>query len=435
MPKHLTVFYSWQSDTPSNLNRTFIEKALQIALERLNTDAALEPAIRSAGVQLDKDTKGVAGSPAVAETIFRKIDECAVFVADLTFVGRSTDELVGEQETPRLFPNPNVLIEYGYARKCHGNGALIAVMNSAYGDPSALPFDLSHLRWPITYRLKSGDEKPRELETLAGKLVEALRLILSEHPAAKPAPPPAFSPRKPTGNPAAFWQDEDVLIASNRWAPRMTGSLVPNDGRSYLRLYSTHSVGELDTELDAEILAREGGILRPMGHVEGWSPGRNQFGAIIYEGPQDGKLLHFTQLFLTREIWGVDARCLNRSELHTLTKGQFNGYIAGGAIEEIFVDALTSYLSFAQKILKSPAPLRVEAGLVGVNGYPIAAGDRVVGECVSENVIWRGEVGSYEVQPHEVLTPFFELVFKKCGVRRPESRQIALEQQFGRRGS
>jgi hypothetical protein len=60
--KRLTVFYSWQSDSPSNLNRSFIEKAIHEALERLHSDATLEIALRDTTVELDKDTKNVPGS-------------------------------------------------------------------------------------------------------------------------------------------------------------------------------------------------------------------------------------------------------------------------------------------------------------------------------------------------------------------------------------
>src|SRR5215510_4396909 len=104
MAKRLTVFYSWQSDTPSNINRTFIEKALLEALKRLHSDATLENALRDTTVELDKDTKGVAGSPPIVETILQKIDDCAVFVADVTFVGESKAGLCDPGEKPRQFP-------------------------------------------------------------------------------------------------------------------------------------------------------------------------------------------------------------------------------------------------------------------------------------------------------------------------------------------
>jgi hypothetical protein len=63
MAKRLTVFYSWQSDSPADLNRSFIEMALQEALKRLPADATLENALRDATVELDKDTQGVPDSP------------------------------------------------------------------------------------------------------------------------------------------------------------------------------------------------------------------------------------------------------------------------------------------------------------------------------------------------------------------------------------
>ena len=53
MAKRLTLFYSWQSDSPSNLNRSFIEKVLQEALNRLKSDATLENALRDRVVELD----------------------------------------------------------------------------------------------------------------------------------------------------------------------------------------------------------------------------------------------------------------------------------------------------------------------------------------------------------------------------------------------
>jgi Molybdopterin-binding domain of aldehyde dehydrogenase len=48
------------------------------------------------------------------ETIFRKIDKAAAFVPDLT--------LVSERRDGRPTPNPNVLIEYGWALKSLGHG-------------------------------------------------------------------------------------------------------------------------------------------------------------------------------------------------------------------------------------------------------------------------------------------------------------------------
>ena len=119
-----TLFYSWQSDSPGQLNRDFIERALLLAIERLKSEAKVEPADRH--LELDKDTENVGGSPPITQTILNKIDVCSAFVADLTFVARSFP-----RARKRLVPNPNVLLEYGYALRCHGHLKIVSVMNTA----------------------------------------------------------------------------------------------------------------------------------------------------------------------------------------------------------------------------------------------------------------------------------------------------------------
>ncbi|MBT9598562.1 MAG: hypothetical protein IV094_21440 [Vitreoscilla sp.] len=66
-----TVFFSWQSDRPTDSGRNLIERALQDAIKALNSDAELEEAEREELV-LDKDTSGVPGSPPIMQTIFAK---------------------------------------------------------------------------------------------------------------------------------------------------------------------------------------------------------------------------------------------------------------------------------------------------------------------------------------------------------------------------
>jgi hypothetical protein len=67
-------------------------------------DAAVEDSPR-----LDHDTKDVPGTPEIAGTIFKKIQESGAFIADLTFIG-ATDLRGGDR---KLLPNPNVLLELG----------------------------------------------------------------------------------------------------------------------------------------------------------------------------------------------------------------------------------------------------------------------------------------------------------------------------------
>ena len=101
------VFYSWQSDLSNRCNRGFIPEALQNAAATIEADEtiAIEPVV-------DRDTQGVPGAPDIAATIFSKFSGADVFVADVSITGR------GEK---RPTPNPNVLIELGYAFKALGH--------------------------------------------------------------------------------------------------------------------------------------------------------------------------------------------------------------------------------------------------------------------------------------------------------------------------
>lgn len=170
-----TVFYSWQSDRPGAVCRNFIERALQSAIDRLRADVEIEPSLRK-DLELDKDTKNVPGSPAIFDTILSKIEAARVAVSDLTFVGR--------REDGRPIPNPNVLIEYGYALKKPGATRIFAVMNEAYGKASnqSLPFNLAHVRFPIRYSLAetaSEDQKKEARKALTDAFESALRTIFS----------------------------------------------------------------------------------------------------------------------------------------------------------------------------------------------------------------------------------------------------------------
>jgi hypothetical protein len=123
------IFYSWQSDLPNATNRGLIQKALENVAAAIAADGtvAVEPVI-------DRDTQGVAGAPDIASTIFAKITTADLVVADISITSRA--------EAGRPTPNPNVLIELGYALKALGHERVILVMNRAFGKIEELPFDL-----------------------------------------------------------------------------------------------------------------------------------------------------------------------------------------------------------------------------------------------------------------------------------------------------
>lgn len=173
-----TVFYSWQSDLPEN--RGVIQWALDKATKNLSRDLNLDEPLR-----VDQDTEGVAGWPEITSALFDKIDRCEVFVADITPIN-------GPYSDFRITPNPNVLLELGYALGTgFGRTRIICVINTHYlpnGDLRELPFDLRGSR-PVQFALQdptergveSGQEDPtrtRARADLAAKLEVALATVM-----------------------------------------------------------------------------------------------------------------------------------------------------------------------------------------------------------------------------------------------------------------
>lgn len=144
-----SIFYSWQSDVASDCNRLFIRTALDDAVASLS-DAAVEDSPR-----VESGMEGIAGTPEVATVMFTRIKRSAVFLGDMTLVGSIRKE--GSDELKRV-PNPNVLLEMGYAAGTIGWERIICVMNEHFGERAELPFDVRNRRFPINYTLAPGDK-------------------------------------------------------------------------------------------------------------------------------------------------------------------------------------------------------------------------------------------------------------------------------------
>jgi hypothetical protein len=172
---NITVFLSWQSDTNAATGRVLLERALNRAVASVAVDAAtpFRPAV-------DQDTRGIPGAPAMVAAILGKIDSCSIFVADvsLTFKRDTSD---------RYSPNPNVLLELGYALRRLGSERVLLLMDVAHGRPEQLPFDLRGNRL-LTY--DSGSESAAAIEaSLAASLDESVRTIWQSA-----GPPPDVAP-------------------------------------------------------------------------------------------------------------------------------------------------------------------------------------------------------------------------------------------------
>lgn len=164
MAHPFTVFYSWQSDLKNSTNRSFIEDALKRAVATLGD---LEIAI-------DRDTQDMAGSPDISEAIFAKIEKADAFVCDVSIINSEVIQAGGTQARP--VPNPNVLIELGYAMRVLPWERILLVVNDAYGAVEVLPFDIKRKR-ALTYNLLPGEDKKEVRSRFVSTLAVAVESI------------------------------------------------------------------------------------------------------------------------------------------------------------------------------------------------------------------------------------------------------------------
>lgn len=164
----IAIFYSWQSDLPNNKTRGFIQSCIEAAVKSLR-DAVV--------VDAQRDTDGVPGTPDIVQTIFSRIDECDLFIADVSTVGMYTPE--NHPDRIKLMPNPNVMLELGYAAKSLDWSNVICLKNTDFDSQGELPFDLAHRRL-TGFSLecnKVADERKRIRDIIASTVMDYEREI------------------------------------------------------------------------------------------------------------------------------------------------------------------------------------------------------------------------------------------------------------------
>ncbi len=158
----VTIFFSWQSDSPRETNSSAIRGALKKVIEDMPKKFHLT-------FHYDEATRGMSGSMNIADLIFKKISSADVFVADIT--------TITEPGASRPCANPNVLLELGYAAAEVGWERIILLFNESIGSfPGDLPFDI------VQNRVSKYSGKPeagkkfdsRELQKLLGGAVGAI---------------------------------------------------------------------------------------------------------------------------------------------------------------------------------------------------------------------------------------------------------------------
>lgn len=154
------IFYSWQNDLDGKTHRYFIEKCIKKALKDLGKDALIY-------MDYDRDTMGLNGSPDITSSIFDKIDKSVLFICDVS--------IVNSDYSGRKTPNPNVLIELGYAANKLGWDRIICLFDTSTGEIESLPFDLRQKR--VT---SFSPNTQNELERISGILLTNIKNLYSK---------------------------------------------------------------------------------------------------------------------------------------------------------------------------------------------------------------------------------------------------------------
>ena len=408
-----TVFFSWQADTPKIGGRNFLMRALEATVARLSEEAEVSEAVRE--LQVDSDTQGVAGTPPIAETIFRKIDAATIYVADLTFVALRKDG--------RPSPNPNVLIEYGWALKSLGHERIVLIMNTAYGLPSAetLPFNLAHVRHPIQYFCPDDASEEDRIEArrqLGKKLEQALKPILVNQPnlAEAVAVSNPFGKRLPSGGVGRFRSLAEPLgVIDDSLATKPKDIRLAAGHACWLRLMPVENPGRSwqISELRAQLIPKAGGqyVLPFGGRGHGFDIVRAEDGVGLVATPgrdsEEARAVSFA--FKSGEIWGVDAALLGLSSGPPAVIPN---------LFEVYANSLAAYVALLMRLDAKP-PYQWEAGVEGIKGrqiyVPWAHSKHFAGHCVADAVL---ECGLYSQGDDSLkaLKPFFEKLYENCGI-------------------
>lgn len=165
----LKIFFSWQVETDLQgfKNKAFLKDCIKCAINQIENEGTLE----GIHFELIEGLNKTSGNPEVAPLMFSQIDDCDIFIGDMTIVQRICSRLEPLRNKKGLYfrysPNCNVYGEYNRALGLHKDfwKQIILLLNdtnkSPKEDSSVIPFDTRHRRWPITFNLKDNSVESR----------------------------------------------------------------------------------------------------------------------------------------------------------------------------------------------------------------------------------------------------------------------------------
>jgi hypothetical protein len=422
-PREFIVFYAWQNDTSPRENRYLIRTALGVAAKRITADTSL-----GVHVRIDSDTQGVLGQPPVAATILAKIDECDVFVPDFTFIAKTSrrKNKDGSRTKSKFVPNANVMLEYGYALQRLSYGVMIPVMNTIYGPPEELPFDLGHLRFPLQYRLEA-DGTASLRRAAAKRLADELERILRDMiAAAQPKTTTPFPKAASTYEPAFFFKRGETLAQFGQYESECEYYSFAASAAAFLRLFPTGARENIGRAKLWPFFEQR--RVPMMSRLIGGLAAQNAYGSIIIDPIAHSEISALTQAFPTGELWGVTSKCFGNFTPRALFEdpAPFN-VVAMLDFENIFQKALRDFVAFATERLQMVPPFTVIAGASGLKDYSLAFPSREYNGREYARLHQNNFEKTYDLPRLEgsdldaVLLDFFEGFWDLAGCSRAES--------------
>jgi hypothetical protein len=353
------VFYAWQNQRLQRLNRHLIRIALNLAAKDISDDP-------TAGIQvrIESDTENELGHVPVTDTILRKIAACDAFVPDLTFVAKT--------EAGKLVPNPNVMLEYGYALRGKSHSVMIPVMNTAYGPPEHLPFDMGHLRYPLQYHLSvtaTTRERRAVRRALKEEFEKILRLMIAGAPSRPGAP---FREALPAGT-SAFFFPRGATIA-NFGFPREQEYRFEGDKAIYVRIFPKYIEDQpVPGRAKLRTLIHDKRVANPMSSSIGGIASSNEYGWITIDPTYGTQTQGITQAFPTGELWGVNSQVFVSASVSRGLKQELATAVPIITVERLYSRTLENYILVSTSDFGLRLPFVVELGAVGLRGVLMGA--------------------------------------------------------------
>jgi len=381
----MKIFYSWQSDLSNSTNRSFIRKCLDKTIQELKLQGDISEAVRE-DMHIDQDTEGVPGSPDIAKTILEKIDRSAIFIADITPIKE-----IEKQGRKKSIPNPNVMLELGYAMAKLGPERVILILNDALwcGDLNSLPFDFRFRRISTRYILKEGEE-PNEKAKVKLKLIKSLKIAISNSPSlteTTPTTETVFNRIKRNETDSALWQTKTGGIQLPNYYDGADNNRkrTSNSPKAYMRITPASWPNGIPKRATLRKEENRGKLL-PFGDWSSMDYAPNDDGYISYEPPHDDELENATQWFKKNgEIWGFDAG--------TRVSGvQANGkrYLNYKYIIECWARFLNHFDYLRE--LGCSKPYYVEAGITNILDTTIQINVHRNAHCLEKDIVFKQEL-------------------------------------------